>query len=200
MMLKSWRKDWGICMQLLSLNFLFRQVQRQSQPVPFSRTYDATEAKAHYLKKKSKDEESVFLMTRKDPKGKDVIDYDLQAVQGYNEMLWEEKIRKQDKIHNKIQQLIDQKDSMPSGSNFFARMSGNSGKINRAKAEIDEAVEKLKAALPKLDKQFENMMLKDNLPILKDKVQKKVNFVSLKRKRTAGASEQGAVNVFEPLR
>ena len=103
-------------MQLFNLDFLIRHAQRQAQPVPFDRAYDTTEAKAHYLKKKAKDEESVFLMTRKDPKGKNVIDYDMEAVQGYYEILWEEKNRKQEEIHNEIQRLIDQKNSMPSGA------------------------------------------------------------------------------------
>lgn len=185
-------------MPLFNLAPIFKQgllkAQWQSQPVPFSRTYGATEAKTHYLKKKSKDEESVFLMMRKDPKGKNVVDYDMEAIQGYNEMLWEEKNRKQDEIHNEIQRLIDQKNSMKSGSNFFVKLSGNSGKINRAKREIDEAVERLRAKLPELDKQFQKMMMKDNLPILKDKVQRKANFVPLKRK--AGATEQKSVFIF----
>lgn len=133
-------------------------------------------------------------MTRKDPKGKDVVDYDMEAIQGYNEILWEEKIKKQDKINSEIQRLTDKKNSMKSASNFFVKASGNSGKIKRAKAEIDEAVAKLKAAFPELDKQFQKMMLKDNLPILNDKVQKKAKFVPLKRE--AGATEQKSVFIF----
>lgn len=139
----------------------------------------------------------MFLMTRKDPKGRDVVDYDMEAIQGYNEMLWEEKIKKQDGINSKIKQLIDKKNSMKSASNFFVKASGNSGKIKRAKEEIDEVVAKLKAALPEIDKQFQKMMMKDNLPILNDKAKTKARFVPLKRK--AGATEQGAVNLFATL-
>lgn len=181
-------------MLLPNLSFSMQQLQRYAQPVPFSRTYDITEAKAHYLKKKSKDEKSMFLMTRKDPKGKDVVDYDMEAIQGYNETLWEEKIEKQNEINSEIQRLIDQKNRMKSGANFFVKLSGNSRKINRAKEEIDEVVAKLKAALSELDKRFQKVMMKDNLPILNDKVQKKANFVPLKRK--AGATEQKSVFIF----
>jgi hypothetical protein len=138
-------------------------------------------------------------MTRRDPKGKKVIDYDMEAIQGYNEILFRDKLRKQTEIHNEINRLLDQKSRMKSGANAFVKLSGNSGKINRAKREIDEAVAKLRAAIPEVEKQFEKMMLKDNLPILNDKAKRKARFVPLKRKE-AGATEQGVVNIFKEMK
>lgn len=129
--------DWGICMSWLD----------------FSRPYASKEARDYYLKKQAKDADNVFLTTRKNHKGKTVIDYDAQAIQGYREVLAE----KYGEIYAKKNELQSKLNSLPSGANFFAKLGGKSGEINRAKRDINNAIEQLTQAQDDIKKRIADM-------------------------------------------
>ena len=155
----------------------------------FSRPYGSNEAKDYYLKKRAKDGDNVFLTTRRNHKGKNVIDYDAQAIQGYREVLAE----KYGEIHDKKMELQNKLDNLPSGSNFFVRIGGSSGKVNRAKRDINNALEQLTQAQYDIKKRIADM---DFLPVLTDKVEKK--FTPLRRKKaSAGTPRAVNANIFK---
>lgn len=87
--------------------------------------------------------------------------YDPQAIKGAQVILEDN----HGQLLDKLGEVIEKRESLPSGSNFFAKLSGKSRKIHEAERQLDEARRKIEAELKTIKSQLHDLNHLPELPM-----------------------------------